>query len=745
MSHDNPKEPNRYFVRDYTDIANEYYSLNYKVSLSEREAVRLGEILSSACYSGELSLLLNEIDQLVLQETELSDEHVAHRHDDQRARVSELTGYESIGAEIPAHRIVFEHASLNLMSYRPTLASYCELLRSPTLSEADQDKLSLILEEALQDGLLGLLLNIEDKAFVEELEMTAVTQSQCPKRYSQDRRFATAGAFSLSALLAVGTISSFLLVGLLASTRSPLLEGVLLSKSNRRSVSTYSEPKPSEVNKPPAVSQNSRFQDNPSSDSLAFSRVEKKSPFQLQNRSVSFVSSNSEWAYDDPSVQPAVESGNGPVAITHDLPIERRNNVDVDAIAPSQTKPAVTDVDASAPSQPTSYSVNDSDTLLTPDLLTPDPPTVDVRSQLRQLQQSIEPPLVANNADESINRGWVEMIARSSQEPEQPVSAEQPTEQSAEQSSEQPAEQSSEQPAEQSSAPTLSDLISTLPDTDESSDEPNDGDAELATQRMEPFEAATGVGSAINTEPIGLDDVYDSFPWGDHTATMVASRNLQPTGLMASTIVPFDGPSIANTDSEPEFDDQISHEDLKASVSLPLSDHLAFELGATESDRELNSDPIKVNNTNYIARLDLVPDDNIFHADITYTSLEQGTSGTIANALTGTLGIDLNTVNVSGHFTATDDENSGDVETYGGRITFADFLAPGNELSLYGGVQPVKTSDERPSNNPLLVEAYYAINVNEFFTLTPSVTYTDYSDANNEDNLYGAIRANFNF
>ena len=50
------------------------------------------------------------------------------------------------------------------------------------------------------------------------------------------------------------------------------------------------------------------------------------------------------------------------------------------------------------------------------------------------------------------------------------------------------------------------------------------------------------------------------------------------------------------------------------------------------------------------------------------------------------------------------------------------------------------------AKTPLLVEAYYKINVNEFFSLTPAVIYADNdSGVGNQENLYGVLRTSFSF
>ena len=52
----------------------------------------------------------------------------------------------------------------------------------------------------------------------------------------------------------------------------------------------------------------------------------------------------------------------------------------------------------------------------------------------------------------------------------------------------------------------------------------------------------------------------------------------------------------------------------------------------------------------------------------------------------------------------------------------------------------------RVARDPLLVEAYYQVAVNEFFTFTPAVIYADNdSGIGSQDNFYGALRATLSF
>ncbi|MGB7485932.1 MAG: porin, partial [Phormidesmis sp.] len=98
---------------------------------------------------------------------------------------------------------------------------------------------------------------------------------------------------------------------------------------------------------------------------------------------------------------------------------------------------------------------------------------------------------------------------------------------------------------------------------------------------------------------------------------------------------------------------------------------------------------------------------------------------------------------VGGHYANTSVQGGEDVDSYMGGIAIADLFGAGNEFGVYGGISPVLSN---PDIEPLMVEAYYQIAVNEFFTFTPAVIYADNdTGVGEEDNFYGALRATFSF
>ena len=95
---------------------------------------------------------------------------------------------------------------------------------------------------------------------------------------------------------------------------------------------------------------------------------------------------------------------------------------------------------------------------------------------------------------------------------------------------------------------------------------------------------------------------------------------------------------------------------------------------------------------------------------------------------------------IGGHYAANSIEGGGNADSYMGGVAFSGLFGEGNEFGVYGGISPAVGRD------PLLVEAYYQISVNEPFTFTPAVVYADNdSGVGDDNNFYAVVRATFAF
>ena len=238
---------------------------------------------------------------------------------------------------------------------------------------------------------------------------------------------------------------------------------------------------------------------------------------------------------------------------------------------------------------------------------------------------------------------------------------------------------------------------------------------------------------------VGLDDVYYSFPVGNRISGIIAANSVVTDDFVSSTIVPFDGPSVADAGG-PEFYDLYEGGDFGAGVNLAFTRNLILDLGYSSTSSNINTpDGGLFNSGSYIAQLNLLTD-GIFNAAVTYIGATDAAEGDAENTLAGLLSLDFGRFSIGGHYAANDLNGGGDADSYMGGVAINDLFGTGNQFGVYGGISPSENRD------PLLVEAYYQIAVNEFFTFTPAVIYADNDgDVDSSDNFYGALRASFNF
>ena len=268
------------------------------------------------------------------------------------------------------------------------------------------------------------------------------------------------------------------------------------------------------------------------------------------------------------------------------------------------------------------------------------------------------------------------------------------------------------------------------------------------------LQASDDAGSLANTEGglanqsgrfngvddnVGLDDVYYSFPIGNRISGIIAANSVVTDDFVTSTIVPFDGPSVADAGG-PEFYDLFEGGDFGAGVNVAFSDNLVLDAGYSSGSSNINTDDGGLfNNGSYIAQLNFLTD-GFLDAAVTYIGTTDTVDGDVENSIAGLINLDFGGFQIGGHYAFNDVEGGGDADSYMGGVAFTDLFGTGNEFGVYGGISPARNRD------PLLVEAYYKIDVNEYFTLTPAVIYADNdSGVGEQDNFYGALRATFNF
>ncbi|MGG6237533.1 iron uptake porin [Nodosilinea sp. AN01ver1] len=247
---------------------------------------------------------------------------------------------------------------------------------------------------------------------------------------------------------------------------------------------------------------------------------------------------------------------------------------------------------------------------------------------------------------------------------------------------------------------------------------------------------------------ITIDDFYYSFPVGNRLTVTAAARGLQGDDWVTSTIVPFDGPSVADAGG-PQFYDFGGSTSNGAGVGLSfaLTDSIVLDAGYTASNPGGATTPtvgiFAANNQSYIAQLSYLSD-GFLDAGIAYLHSDGVAAGVPGSTDTfaGLLNLDFGGFFVAGHGAYTTFTGGNDFSWTAG-VGFNNFLAEGTQLGVYGGQLPTTVGE-----NPFIIEGYYEIPFNEFLTITPAVIYGDVNSGlagADDTGFWGALRATFRF
>ncbi|MEL6491716.1 MAG: iron uptake porin [Cyanobacteria bacterium J06621_3] len=256
-----------------------------------------------------------------------------------------------------------------------------------------------------------------------------------------------------------------------------------------------------------------------------------------------------------------------------------------------------------------------------------------------------------------------------------------------------------------------------------------------------------------DADNVVLDEVSYSFPVGDRINATLSAQGLAPGDLVSSLIMPTADNAVAVL-GYPEFYFLYPGGDFSAAANIDITDNLVLDLAYHTAESNVNeNDKGLFNDYSYVAQLNLLTD-GVFDAAVVYLDGDQSTDfvGGVGNeplrskvapeyTLAGMASLDFGNMVISGHYAHSPaDGVDGNLDSYAAGVTFPGLFGENNELGIYGGVSPAINRD------PLLIEAYYSLGVNEFFTITPALIYTDNdSNVGDDDNFYGAVRAGFSF
>ncbi len=249
---------------------------------------------------------------------------------------------------------------------------------------------------------------------------------------------------------------------------------------------------------------------------------------------------------------------------------------------------------------------------------------------------------------------------------------------------------------------------------------------------------------------VAIDDFYYSFPLGSRVDVTVSARGLSGDDWVTSTIVPYDGPAVADA-SGPAFYDAggSSSNGAGLGVSFALTDNFVIDAGFTGGYDDASNPGVGIfssSSQSYIAQISYLSD-GFLDAAFAYmhNDVSDFAGGGSTDTFAGLLNLDFGGFFVAG-YGAYQDYSGGDDFNWTAGVGFNDLFIEGSQLGVYGGQLPEYAIFDE---NPWLIEGYYEIPFNEFLTITPAVIFANADfigvGGTQDSTIYGAIRATFSF
>ncbi|NEQ55482.1 MAG: iron uptake porin [Leptolyngbya sp. SIO3F4] len=255
---------------------------------------------------------------------------------------------------------------------------------------------------------------------------------------------------------------------------------------------------------------------------------------------------------------------------------------------------------------------------------------------------------------------------------------------------------------------------------------------------------SSGSGGEDNLQ---LDDVLYQFPLGERIDVEIAANSRSAGQLNSSNIVPYARNAVAEFGEDGFFESAFDQDgSLAIGVNIGLTDNIILDL-AYSTDNGQDADEGIFEEYEYLVQLNYLSD-GLIDAAITFQDGEDPNT-TVDYLIGGLLNFDFGSFELGGYYAFIEGDNGvGEQEEWQVGISVPDFLAPGNELGIYGG--DAFDEDNAPFNfdsDPIIIEAFYAMKLNKYLTITPAVIYADPDgvDGNDEEGVIGVIRTTFKF
>jgi hypothetical protein len=265
-----------------------------------------------------------------------------------------------------------------------------------------------------------------------------------------------------------------------------------------------------------------------------------------------------------------------------------------------------------------------------------------------------------------------------------------------------------------------------------------------------------------------VDDFFYTFPIGNRIDINLAATGLSGDDWVTSTILPYHGPALAEASKPGFYNSGASTGDgAGVGINIALTDSLVLDLGYTAAKDGATNPAVglfSAADQSYIAQLSYLSD-GFLNAGFAYLHNDQSEAFTGGNpggtdSFAGLLSLNFGNFFIAGHG-AYQTFNGGNDFSWSAGLGFDDLFLEGAQFGIYVTQLPQLNYGYEDSlgqeqslgrdSNPLFIEGYYQIPVNEFLTITPAIMYGD-AKLNNpggtrteDTSFYGAIRAVFSF
>ena len=251
---------------------------------------------------------------------------------------------------------------------------------------------------------------------------------------------------------------------------------------------------------------------------------------------------------------------------------------------------------------------------------------------------------------------------------------------------------------------------------------------------------ATGDGDGFNVD---IDDLYYSFGVGESLDFIIAANSIATDDFVTSTIVPFDGPSVADPGGPVLYDFDMGGGGFAVGGSFGIGDNFVIDAGYSgDQGGSGTNDPdnggiFGADSQSYIVQGSYLSD-GFLDVGLAYLHGNDGADNDFTDTFAALLNLDFNGFFVAGTFAFHDNGDDDDTSFMVG-AGFSDFLIEGSDVGVY--YADLADYDD----DPYMIEGYWGIPVNQFLTVTPAIIYGDLDSGGDSENFYGALRATFSF